>query len=154
MELGSTVAADEDADFERGSRFVVGGAHDAHGRLAGGLAQQAGLVLVEVDRLVDGVDARREDAGLPGDVGIERALHIPARELGAELHGDVDIVELHGLVVGKAEATDFPHGRSFGHFESRCDAADVLADENSSDAQVQAAYGQLKLAIEGLKDAE
>lgn len=51
----------------------------------------------------DGILARREDAGLPGDVGIERALHIPARELGAELHGDVDIVELHGLVVGKAE---------------------------------------------------
>ena len=45
VESGSTVAADEDADFERGSRFVVGGAHDAHGRLAGGLAQQAGLVL-------------------------------------------------------------------------------------------------------------
>lgn len=66
MELGSTAAADEDADFERDSRFVVGGAHDAHGRLAGGLAQQAGLVLVEVDRLVGDVDARREDAGLPG----------------------------------------------------------------------------------------
>lgn len=33
-------------------------------------------------------------------------------------------------------------------------AEDVLADENSSDAQVQTAYGQLKLAIEGLKDAE
>ena len=66
VESGSTVAADEDADFERGPRIVVGGAHDAHGRLAGGLAQQAGLVLVEVDRLVDGVDARREDAGLPG----------------------------------------------------------------------------------------
>ena len=30
----------------------------------------------------------------------------------------------------------------------------ALPDENSSDAQVQAAYGQLKLAIEGLKDAE
>lgn len=102
----------------------------------------------------DEILARREDAGLPGDVGIERALHIPERELGAELHGDVDIVELHGLVDGKAEATDLPHGRSLGHFESRCDAEDVLADENSSDAQVQTAYGQLKLAIEGLKDAE
>ena len=33
-------------------------------------------------------------------------------------------------------------------------AEDVLGDENASDAQLQAAYDQLKLAIEGLKDAD
>ena len=33
-------------------------------------------------------------------------------------------------------------------------AEDVLGDENASDAQLKAAYDQLKLAIEGLKDAD
>lgn len=33
-------------------------------------------------------------------------------------------------------------------------AEDVLGDENASDTQLQAAYDQLKLAIEGLKDAD
>lgn len=33
-------------------------------------------------------------------------------------------------------------------------AEDVLGDENASDTQIQAAYGQLKLAIESLKDAD
>lgn len=33
-------------------------------------------------------------------------------------------------------------------------AEDVLGDENASDTQIQAAYSQLKLAIESLKDAD
>ena len=33
-------------------------------------------------------------------------------------------------------------------------AEDGLGDENASDTQLQAAYDQLKLAIEGLKDAD
>ena len=84
VQLCLTVAADEHAYLERGSRLVVGRTHDAHRRLTGVLSQKTRLMLVEVDRLVDGIDACGQDAGLFRDVGVERAIHVFARELGAK----------------------------------------------------------------------